>query len=187
MVKEKDKIEVMSRVIDLNAFVNVMVFCNTKRAVDDVTAGLMQRGYIVEGLHGDMRQMQRDRVMARFRDGLINVLVASDVAARGLDVEGVDAVINYDIPEDEEYYIHRIGRTGRAKKEGLAITLVNTNEKFRLRSVLNYTKAVIDKMEIPDLKQVLKVRIQRIINNAINETMENSIAVNQNKKLINKI
>lgn len=187
MVKEKDKIEVMSRVIDLNAFVNVMVFCNTKRAVDDVTAGLMQRGYIVEGLHGDMRQMQRDRVMARFRDGLINVLVASDVAARGLDVEGVDAVINYDIPEDEEYYIHRIGRTGRAKKEGLAITLVNTNEKFRLRSVLNYTKAVIDKMEIPDLKQVLKIRIQRIINNAINETMENSISVNQNKKLINKI
>lgn len=187
MVKEKDKIEVMSRVIDLNAFENVMVFCNTKRAVDDVTAGLMQRGYIVEGLHGDMRQMQRDRVMARFRDGLINVLVASDVAARGLDVEGVDAVINYDIPEDEEYYIHRIGRTGRAKKEGLAITLVNTNEKFRLRSVVNYTKATIDKMEIPDLKQVLKIRIQRIINNAINETMENTIAVNQNKKLINKI
>ncbi len=187
MVKEKDKIEVMSRVIDLNSFVNVMVFCNTKRAVDDVTAGLMQRGYIVEGLHGDMRQMQRDRVMARFRDGLINVLVASDVAARGLDVEGVDAVINYDIPEDEEYYIHRIGRTGRAKKEGLAITLVNTNEKFRLRSVLNYTKAVIDKMEIPDLKQVLKVRIERIINNAINETMQNSISINQNKKMINKI
>lgn len=187
LVKEKDKIEVMSRVIDLYSFENVMVFCNTKRAVDDVSAGLLQRGYIVEGLHGDMRQMQRDRVMARFRDGLVNVLVASDVAARGLDVNGVDAVINYDIPEDEEYYIHRIGRTGRAKKEGLAITLVNTNEKFRLRSVMNYTKAVIDKMEIPDLKKVLKVRIQRIINNAITETMDNSISANQNKKLINKI
>ncbi len=186
LVKEKDKIEVMSRLIDLNGYKLVMVFCNTKRAVDDVTSGLLQKGYIVEGLHGDMRQMQRDRVMARFREGLINILVASDVAARGLDVDDVDVVINYDVPEDDEYYIHRIGRTGRAKKQGLAISLVNTNEKFRLRSIINYTKAEITKLEVPELSKVLKVRISRIIQNAIDETMNDSIETAKLKKMISK-
>ena len=186
LVKEKDKIEVMSRLIDLNGYKLVMVFCNTKRAVDDVTSGLLQKGYIVEGLHGDMRQMQRDRVMARFREGLINILVASDVAARGLDVDDVDVVINYDVPEDDEYYIHRIGRTGRAKKQGLAISLVNTNEKFRLRSIINYTKADITKLEIPELSKVLKIRISRIIQNAIDETMNDSIETAKLKKMISK-
>ena len=187
LVKEKDKIEVMSRIIDFYGYKSVMVFCNTKKAVDEVTSKLLQRGYVVEGLHGDMRQLQRDRVMDRFRKGLLEVLVASDVAARGLDIDDIDIVINYDVPDDDEYYIHRIGRTGRAKKEGIAITLVNTNEKFRLRGIIAYTKANIEKMEAPDLKQVLKVRISRIMQNAINETMKDDVNTARNKKYISKI
>ena len=166
MVKENDKIELMSRLIDVNDFNIIMVFCNTKKGVDEVTSGLMQRGYVVEGLHGDMKQMQRDRTMARFKDGLVNILVASDVAARGLDINNVDCVFNYDVPEDEEYYVHRIGRTGRAKKQGLAITLVTPDERYRLRSIIAYSKAVINKMDIPGLNKVLRVRINRVINKA---------------------
>jgi len=166
LVKENDKIELMSRLIDVNDFNIMMVFCNTKRAVDEVTSGLMQRGYVVEGLHGDMKQMQRDRTMARFKDGLVNILVCSDVAARGLDVSGVDCVFNYDVPEDEEYYVHRIGRTGRAKAKGLAITLVTPDEKYRLRSIIAYSKATINKLDIPGLNKVLRVRINRVINKA---------------------
>ena len=186
IVKEKDKIEVMSRLIDYNNYTSVMVFCNTKKAVDEVTSSLMQRGYVVEGLHGDMRQMQRDRVMDRFRKGLLEVLVASDVAARGLDIDDIDVVINYDVPDDDEYYIHRIGRTGRAKKEGIAITLVNTNEKFRLRGIIAYTKAKIEKLEVPSLNAVLKVRIRRIIDQAVNETMKDDISTSKSKKIITK-
>ncbi|MDD3348664.1 MAG: DEAD/DEAH box helicase, partial [Bacilli bacterium] len=148
-VKEKDKVEIIARLIDINDYKLVMVFCNTKRMVDEVTSQLLLRGFMTEALHGDMKQMQRDRVMNRFRGGLINILVASDVAARGLDIDDVDVVVNYDVPTDEEYYVHRIGRTGRAKKLGLSVTLVTRSEKNRLKSIANYTKAVITPMNIP--------------------------------------
>lgn len=166
-VKEKDKIEVMSRLIDIHNYKLVMVFCNTKRMVDEVTSALLMRGFIVEALHGDMKQMQRDRVMNRFRTGAINILVASDVAARGLDIDDVDVVFNYDVPTDEEYYVHRIGRTGRAKKEGLAVTLVTKQEKYRLRSIVAYSKAEIESMDVPSLEKVMKVRIERVIKQAL--------------------
>ena len=173
LIKEQDKIELMSRLIDVNDFQIVMVFCNTKKAVDEVTSGLMQRGYVVEGLHGDMKQMQRDRTMARFKDGLVNILVASDVAARGLDINDVDVVINYDVPEDEEYYVHRVGRTGRAKKDGMSITLVTPDERYRLRSIMAYSKATITKLDVPNLNRVLKIRIDRIINKACELSLNN--------------
>jgi ATP-dependent RNA helicase DeaD len=99
-VKEKDKIEIIARLIDINDYKLVMIFCNTKKTVDEVTSQLLIRGFMTEALHGDMKQMQRDRVMNRFRSGLINILVASDVAARGLDIDDVDVVINYDVPTD---------------------------------------------------------------------------------------
>ena len=171
-VKEKDKIEVISRILDINDYKLVMVFCNTKKSVDEVTSQLLMRGILVEALHGDMKQMQRDRVMARFRGGLINVLVASDVAARGLDVDDVDVVFNYDVPTDEEYYVHRIGRTGRAKKDGLSITLVTRMEKSRLRSIMKYTKSNIEQMMIPSIEKVMKVRVKKIIALAL-ESLEN--------------
>ena len=166
-VKEKDKIEVMSRIIDINGYQLVIVFCNTKRMVDEATSSLLTRGFIVEALHGDMKQMQRDRVMNRFRNGTINILVASDVAARGLDIDDVDVVFNYDVPTDHEYYVHRVGRTGRAQKEGLAITLVTSREKYALRDIIAYSNATITKMEIPSLEKVMKIRIERLLNQAM--------------------
>ena len=164
--KEEDKIEVASRIIEINDYKLVMIFCNTKKAVDDVTSMLLQRGFLAEALHGDMRQMQRDRVMARFRDGLLNILVASDVAARGLDIDDVDVVFNYDLPTDDEYYVHRIGRTGRAKKTGVAISIVSRGELRRLHEIERFAKVEISKLEIPSLDKIVKIRTKRILDRA---------------------
>ena len=176
ILEEKDKIEVISRIVDMNDYQLVMIFCNTKKSVDEVSSQLLQRGFMVEALHGDMKQMQRDRVMQRFKGGSINILVASDVAARGLDIDDVDVVFNYDVPTDEEYYVHRVGRTGRARKQGLAITLVTKQEKYRLRSIVSYSKAVITAMDVPTLEKVMKVRIKRIVKNAVDNANERTEA-----------
>lgn len=181
-VKEKDKIEIIARLIDINDYKLVMVFCNTKKMVDEVTSQLLIRGFMTEALHGDMKQMQRDRVMNRFRGGLINILVASDVAARGLDIDDVDVVINYDVPTDEEYYVHRIGRTGRAQKLGLSVTLVTRSEKSRLKSIANYTKAEITPMSIPSLEKVIEVRMKRVLNKALEVAKE----PNEYQKILTK-
>lgn len=164
---EKDKIEVISRIIEVSEFKIVMIFCNTKKSVDEVTSALLTRGFLAEALHGDMKQMQRDRVMARFREGTINVLVASDVAARGLDIENVDVVFNYDLPTDEEYYVHRIGRTGRASKDGLSISLITPKEKWRLYSIIRYAKTKIEQIQVPSLDKVIKLRTKRLLSRAL--------------------
>lgn len=164
---EKDKIEVISRIIEVREFKIVMIFCNTKKSVDEVTSALLTRGFLAEALHGDMKQMQRDRVMARFREGTINVLVASDVAARGLDIENVDVVFNYDLPTDEEYYVHRIGRTGRASKDGLSISLITPKEKWRLYSIIRYAKTKIEQIQVPSLDKVIKLRTKRLLSRAL--------------------
>ena len=119
-VSPKSKEEVLSRLLDIYNPTLSIIFCNTKRQVDELVSNLKGRGYFAEGLHGDMKQQQRDRVMNSFRNGRTDILVATDVAARGIDVDDVDIVFNYDLPQDEEYYVHRIGRTGRAGKSGLA-------------------------------------------------------------------
>lgn len=172
-VREQDKIEVISRLIDINSYELVMIFCNTKKTVDEVTSGLLQRGFVTEALHGDMKQMQRERVMARFKAKQVNILVASDVAARGLDVNDVDVVFNYDLPQEDEYYVHRIGRTGRAKKEGVAISLISGKEIYRLKSIMKYTKAEITPIQVPNLDLVIKSRVERIIKGAKAETTKN--------------
>ncbi len=164
---EKDKIEVISRIIEVNEYKIVMIFCNTKKSVDEVTSALLTRGFLAEALHGDMRQMQRDRVMARFREGTINILVASDVAARGLDIDNVDVVFNYDLPTDEEYYVHRIGRTGRASKDGLSISLITPKEKWRLYSIIRYAKTKITEIQVPSLDKVIKLRTKRLLARAL--------------------
>ena len=117
-VKENLKLEILTRVVDIHDFQLALIFCNTKRKVDEVVEHLQARGYAADGIHGDMNQVQRDRVMDKFRKGTVELLVATDVAARGIDVQDIEAVFNYDVPQDEEYYIHRIGRTGRAGKSG---------------------------------------------------------------------
>ncbi|MFY7827230.1 MAG: DEAD/DEAH box helicase [Flectobacillus sp.] len=157
-VKGKAKMEVMTRLMDFYSVKLSLVFCNQKKRVDEVVEELQLRGYAAEGLHGDLRQAQRTNVMSKFRSGVVNVLVATDVAARGLDVDDVDAVFNYDVPLDEEYYVHRIGRTGRAGKSGKAFTLIVGAERNRLREIMNYTKVKIDKGVIPSFSDVVGVK-----------------------------
>jgi len=162
-VKQRAKLEVTCRLLDAYDLKQVIIFCNTKRKVDEVTEELSTKGYSVDSLHGDLRQTQRNQVMAKFRSGAANILVATDVAARGIDVSGIDAVINFDLPLDEEYYVHRIGRTGRAGMTGKALTLVAKDEKFRLRQIESYTKVKIDKGVIPTYEDIVGVRKARFI------------------------
>ncbi len=120
-VKENMKLEMLTRVVDFYDLQLALIFCNTKRKVDELVSHLQARGYSADAIHGDMNQNQRDRVMGKFRAGTVEILIATDVAARGIDVEGIEAVFNYDVPQDEEYYVHRIGRTGRRRKSGQGV------------------------------------------------------------------
>ena len=162
-VKPKNKIEVMCRLLDMYAPKLSVVFCNTKRQVDELVLALQGRGYFAEGLHGDLKQVQRDRVMNGFRKGRTDILVATDVAARGIDVDDVEAVFNYDIPQDEEYYVHRIGRTGRAGREGKAFSLVVGKEVYKLRDIQRYCKTKIFAQKVPSLNDVANTKIENIL------------------------
>jgi len=153
-VNESSKLEMLSRVIDANNIKLSLVFCNTKKRVDELASNLQSRGYSAEALHGDLKQMQRDKVMAKFRKRSIDILIATDVAARGIDVDDVEAVFNYDIPNDEEYYVHRIGRTGRAGKAGKAFTFVIGREIYKLKDIQRYTKSTILPQKAPSLSDV---------------------------------
>ena len=159
-VRERDKLEALCRMLDINNPELAIVFCNTKRTVDDLMSRMQARGYFVEALHGDMKQIQRDRVMARFRAGSIDVLIATDVAARGIDVDDVDIVFNYDVPQDVEYYVHRIGRTGRAGRTGKSVTFVAPREIYKLRDIQRYAKIKIAKTPIPSLDDVAEMKQQ---------------------------
>jgi ATP-dependent RNA helicase DeaD len=162
-VRPQAKMEVMCRLIDFYQLKQLLVFCNQKKKVDEVVEALLLRGYQAEGIHGDLRQSQRTNVMSKFRQGVTTILVATDVAARGIDVDDLDAVINYDIPLDEEYYVHRIGRTGRAGKSGKAFTLVVGNERYRLRDIQSYTKVTINKGVIPTFEDIVGIKKARFI------------------------
>ena len=150
-VRPKNKEEVLSRLLDIYNPALSVVFCNTKRQVDELVEGLKGRGYFAEGLHGDMKQQQRDRVMNGFRNGRTEILVATDVAARGIDVDDVDAVFNYDLPQDDEYYVHRIGRTGRAGKNGKAFTFITGREFYKLKDIQRYCRTKIIAKQVPSL------------------------------------
>ncbi|EOS44116.1 DEAD/DEAH box helicase [Lachnospiraceae bacterium JLR.KK009] len=162
-VKRKDKVEVLSRLLDVYDPKLSLVFCNTKRMVDELTNALQGRGYFAEGLHGDMKQMQRDRVMNHFRNGNTEILVATDVAARGIDVDDVEAVFNFDVPQDDEYYVHRIGRTGRAGRTGRSFTFVKGKEVYKLKDIQRYCKTKILAQKIPSMEDVVQVRLEKIM------------------------
>lgn len=162
-VSSDNKMDVLARLIDINNFKLSMVFCNTKRMVDELAHEMTARGYLSEGIHGDMNQAQRDRVMNDFKAGRCDILIATDVAARGIDIKGVEAVFNYDIPDDVEYYVHRIGRTGRAKEEGVAYSFVTRRDMYRLRDIISYTKAKIQFMVIPKVSEIKDLRIARAL------------------------
>lgn len=148
-----------------------LVFCNTKRHVDDLTSELQLRGYMAESLHGDLSQTARDRVMGMFRNGRIDILVATDVAARGIDVDDIEIVFNYDMPQDEEYYVHRIGRTGRAGKTGKAFTFVSgRREFFALKDIQRYANTKILPKAIPSLSDIEESKNNRFIDK-VKETL----------------
>ena len=167
-VTPKMKEEALSRLLDIYNPKLSLIFCNTKKMVDELTSNLQGRGYFAEGLHGDMKQQQRDRVMASFRSGRTEILVATDVAARGIDVDDVEAVFNYDIPQDDEYYVHRIGRTGRAGRAGMAFTLVVGREVYKLRDIQRYCKTKIKLQPIPSVYDVTEVKASKILDKVFN-------------------
>ncbi|PLK45630.1 DEAD/DEAH box helicase [Emticicia sp. TH156] len=169
-VRKEAKMEVMTRLIDVHDLKLMLVFANTKSKVDEIVSELQVRGYAAEGLHGDMRQQVRSQVMSKFRAGVTTILVATDVAARGIDVSGVDAVFNFDVPQDLEYYVHRIGRTGRAGKTGKAFMLISGRDKYRLRDIENYTKVKIEQGKIPTFNELVKTRHRKFIDQ-VRETL----------------
>lgn len=169
-VLDRNKLESLCRVVDSEEVSLGIIFCRTKRGVDELCEALMSRGYLADGLHGDLSQAQRDRVMKKFRTNDIELLVATDVAARGIDVENVTHVINYDIPQDPESYVHRIGRTGRAGKRGLAITFVTPREFKLLKQIERETRASLVAREVPSLADVAE-RQAEIWRNRILETI----------------
>lgn len=183
-VRREGKMELMTRLIEVNDLQLMLVFCNTKNRVDEVTADLQARGYAAEGLHGDLRQTARNQVMNKFRHGATKILVATDVAARGIDVNDVDAVFNYDVPLDIEYYVHRIGRTGRAGKKGQAFLFASGRDRSKLRDLERYTKSPIPEGKIPSKLDLMAARQERFAakikenvqeegNDAYEELMEN--------------
>ena len=170
-VRSKNKDEILSRLIDIYNPKLSVVFCNTKKQVDDLISELKGRGYFADGIHGDMKQAQRDRVMNDFRKGKTEILIATDVAARGIDVDDVDIVFNYDLPQDEEYYVHRIGRTGRAGRAGLAFSFVTGKEIYKLKDIERYCKTKIMARQIPSLDDVKNTRIDNLFEQ-VRETLE---------------
>ncbi len=162
-VRPQNKLEVLSRLIDINNPNLSVVFCNTKHQVDELVNDLQGRGYFAEGLHGDMKQQSRDRVMRNCRKGKTDILVATDVAARGIDLENVDIVFNYDLPQDEEYYVHRIGRTGRAGRTGQSLSFVVGREIYKLKEIERYCKTKILARPIPTLSDVATCKIDSVL------------------------
>ena len=165
-VRRQDKEEVLCRLIDYYDPRRALIFCNTKRMVDELTEHLKARGYEVEGLHGDLSQNQRDTVMNLFRSGRASILIATDVAARGIDVSDVEAVYNYDVPEDIEYYVHRIGRTGRAGKTGRSFTLVVGREAYKIRDIERVCHTKIKERKIPGAADIMQRKAAKILKEA---------------------
>jgi len=185
-LKPSMKLEALTRLIDIHNPKLSLVFSNRKKNVDDLVSHLQARGYSAEGLHGDMKQMMRDRVMGKFRNGKIEILVATDVAARGIDVDDIDAVFNYDMPQDDEYYVHRIGRTARAGRAGQAFTFVVGKEFRAIKEIERYTKTKIVSMQIPSMKDVEEIRTNTLVTE-IKEVIDNEKDLKKYSTIIERL
>ncbi|WP_078556269.1 DEAD/DEAH box helicase [Bacillus alkalicellulosilyticus] len=170
-VPEKQKFDVLTRMLDIHSPELAIVFGRTKRRVDELAEALSKRGYDAEGIHGDLNQAKRDSVLRKFKTGTIEVLVATDVAARGLDISGVTHVYNFDIPQDPESYVHRIGRTGRAGKTGLAITFVTPREIDHLKTIERVSKRKITRGSVPSFSEAIEGQ-QRLTVERLLETVQ---------------
>ena len=165
-VKNQDKDAACVRLLEYYQPKLTLIFCNTKKKVDELSDLLKEQGFQAEGLHGDLSQAQRDAVMKRFRNGGTSILIATDVAARGIDVDDVEAVINYDIPQDIEYYVHRIGRTGRAGRKGRSFTFANSREIYKIREIERVCHTTITEKKLPGAAKVLKAKADKYLNRA---------------------
>jgi len=163
VVYEEDKLAALTRLLEMEDLTGVLVFTRTKLGAAELSDALLARGFQVEALHGDLNQAARETVMERFRRGRVAVLVATDVAARGLDIEDISHVINYDIPFDTESYVHRIGRTGRAGKKGIAVTLINSREQYRMRTIEQHTRQPIQRAKLPSAADIAARRAVRFL------------------------
>lgn len=182
--KRESKMDLLIRILDLYRFKSCIIFANTKLKVDDIVSTLQKNKYSVDGLHGDLKQMVRDRVMNSFRSGNINLLVCTDVAARGIDVKGLEAIINFDLPQEDELYVHRIGRTGRAGSDGHSISFATESERRKVSFIERYTKSQMEELSIPSKEDILLSQM----NNYYEEVVTNlDVAVEPNLALINKL
>ncbi len=159
-VKKEQKKDLLVRLLDFYHLSSVMIFANTKAMVDELVLYLQENHFKADGLHGDLKQISRDRVMQSFRLGSISIMIATDVAARGIDIDNIEAIINFDLPLEDEIYVHRIGRTGRAGKTGLAISFATTRQKSRIDEIEAYTKSKFEVVDVPTPKQI-QVRYQK--------------------------
>ncbi|PKL35230.1 MAG: RNA helicase [Spirochaetae bacterium HGW-Spirochaetae-1] len=157
-VSPSDKFESLCRIIDIEDEFYGLVFCRTKVAVDELANRLADRGYNAEGIHGDFSQHQRELTLSKFKKKRTNILVATDVAARGIDISNLSHVINFSLPQDPEAYIHRIGRTGRAGKKGVAITFISPSERRKLNEIVKLTKSTINKKIIPSVDEIINAK-----------------------------
>lgn len=170
-IKNKDRFESLCRILDVEEPSSAIIFCKTKKGVDELVEGLQSRGYSAEGMHGDMNQNQRMNTLRKFKEGNVEFLIATDVAARGIDVENVTHVINYDLPQEVESYVHRIGRTGRANREGAAYTLVTAREYMALKQIEKATKSKIRRREIPTIDEIFTSKYKNMLSR-VKETLE---------------
>jgi ATP-dependent RNA helicase DeaD len=174
-VVERNKFDVLTRLLDIQSPELAIVFGRTKRRVDELSEALTLRGYTAEGIHGDLTQAKRMSVLRKFKEGTIDVLVATDVAARGLDISGVTHVYNFDIPQDPESYVHRIGRTGRAGKKGVALTFITPREKSYLAVVERTTRSKMEKMKAPTLDEALEGQQKAVVEKIVATIESNNL------------
>lgn len=163
-VSMRDRLEALSRIVDIETDFYGLVFCRTKVEVDRLTGQLNDRGYAAHGIHGDVSQFQRELILKKFKKKQARILVATDVAARGIDIQDLTHVINYSLPQDPESYVHRIGRTGRAGKQGIAITFITSSEYRKLVFIQKVAKTEIRKESVPDVKDIIQTKKDRIVN-----------------------
>lgn len=184
-VRSQYKEEAAARLLAYHDVHRALIFCNTKKKVDELAENLKNRGFLAEALHGDMSQHQRDLAMNRFRSGKLEILIATDVAARGIDVDDVEVVINYDIPQDIEFYVHRIGRTGRAGKKGKAFTLISGREIYKIREIERMCKTKLQEQNIPSAGAITSLKAQKYLQEA-ESLLSQSADLERLKKLVER-
>lgn len=184
--KRESKKDLLIRILDYYDFNSCIVFANTKAMVDELVLFLQKNGFKADGIHGDLKQMVRDRVMNSFKSGLTTILVATDVAARGIDVGGLDGVINFDLPQEDELYVHRIGRTGRAGASGVSVSIASPMERRHVKNIEAFTKKNMEHLNIPEVKDILEKKAIRLFDR-IKEESEKTESYDNNLVILNKL